>query len=162
MYQTVMLLLVMTCVVSDVRGFQGRGGAAGAKAGKGACSYLSKELVMKVSGAVNKLVFDLPPQEETVGKGSACHYADITLQIDVFTPAGIDGIYKSANKEWSPMSGIGDAAYFRNNRNTYAEIIGRVGSRTFTIQLGVPFQSSVEKVKPNAVTLANAIVEQLR
>ena len=161
MRQMAALFVVIACVMAEAMAFQARG-ATGAKAGSGACSFLPKELVMKVSGSVNKFVFDLPPQEEAVGKGSMCSHADITLQIDVFAPAGIDGIYKSANKEWSPVPGVGDAAYFRNNKNTYAEVMGRVGSRTYTIQLGVPFQSSVEKVKPNAITLANAIVEKLR
>ena len=162
MRQMVALLVVITCVVSEGLAFQARGGATGEKAGSGACSFLSKELVMKVSGSVNKHVFDLPPEEEKVGKGTACSYADIVLQVDVFTPDAIDGIAKKAATEWTPLSGIGDAAYFRNNKNNYAEIIGRVGTRTFTIQLGVPFQSTVEKTKPNAVTLAHAIVAKLR
>lgn len=141
---------------------QARGSGGPATPGAGACSLLTRELVMKVSGSVNKLVFDLPPEEEPVGKsGSACHYADITLQIDAFTPDRIDEVAKN-DKEWVPVSGVGDRAYFRNNKNNYAEVIGRVGARTFTIQLGVPFQSTAEKIRPNAITLANAIVAKLR
>src|SRR3712207_3731155 len=91
-----------------------------------ACSLLPRDLVMKVSGAKNKLVFDLPPEEEAVGKGgSACHYADITLQVDVFTPDGIDGIAKRDNA-WSPVPGVGDRAYFRNNKDNFAEVMARV------------------------------------
>jgi hypothetical protein len=135
---------------------------ADGKPATGACALLTRELAMKVSGAVNKIVFDIPPEEEPVGKtGSACHYAGITLQIDAFTPEAIDAIAKK-DKEWAPVSGVADSAYYRNNRDTFAEIIGRVGKRTFTIQLSVPFQSTVEKVRPNAITLAHAIVGKLR
>ena len=160
MRQILPSLVMIACFAAEIGAFQARG-ASGGKTG-GACSLLPKELVMKVSGSVNKHVFDLPHEEEVVGKGTACSAADIMLQIDVFTPEAIDGIAKKAPTEWTSLAGIGDAAYFRNNKNNYAEILGRVGARTFTIQLGVPFQSSVEKVKPNAVTLAKEIAAKLR
>ena len=135
--------------------------AAGTPAIK-ACSLLSKDLAMKVSGAANKAVFDLPPQEEPAGKtGSACNYADITLQIDAFTPASIDGMAKQPGKGWEPVAGVGDRAYFHGDRN-FAQLIGYVGARTFTVELGVPFQSTAEKMKPNVIALANAIIPKLK
>jgi hypothetical protein len=132
------------------------------KTRRSCCELLSRELVIKVSGAVNKLVFDLPPEEEPAGNGTACHYADITLQIDTFTPDRLEQMRKTAEKEWAPVSGVGDAASFRNNRNRFAELIGRVGAHSFTIQLGVPFQGSAESMKPNVIALANAITPKLR
>ena len=137
------------------------GGTAGPPALR-ACSLLTRELAMKVSGAVNKVVFDLAPDEEPVGKsGSACHYAGITMQIDAFTPEGITRVAEE-NKEWLPVSGVGDRAYFRNNKNNFAELIGGAGAHTFTIQIGVPFQSTAEAMRPNAIALANAIIPKLQ
>jgi hypothetical protein len=49
-----------------------------------------------------------------------------------------------------------------HNRGNYAELIGAVGKRTFTIQLDMPFASTAETIKPNVITLANAIVEKLK
>ena len=137
-----------------------------ASAGKppiSACSLLTRELAMKVSGSVNKLVFDMKPEEQAIGKsGSACDYADITLQIDPFTPEGIEKMHQTMGKDWVPVSGVGDRAYFHNNKNNFAELIGSVGMHTFTIQMGVPFQGTAEGMKPNVIALANAIVPKLR
>ena len=145
------------------------GGAVGKPAVK-ACSLLTKDLAMKVSGAANKSVFDLPPDEETLGtSGSACEYGDIRLQIDAFGPEVIDRTAKAQERgagskraaNWVPVSGVGDRAYFNGDRN-YAELMGYVGRRTFTIQMGVPFQSTAENIKPNVIALANAIVPKLK
>jgi hypothetical protein len=135
------------------------GGAAGKPAIK-ACSLLTKELVMQVSGAVNKAMFDLPPEEEPVGNGSACEYADIRLQIDPFAWTVLEESAKK-DKTWVPLSGIGDGAYFQAGRS-FAGLMGHVGGRTFTIQMGVPSQSTAEQIKPNVITLANAIVPKLK
>jgi hypothetical protein len=115
-------------------------------------------------------VFDLPPDEETLGtSGSACEYGDIRLQIDAFGPEVIDRTAKAQERgagskraaNWVPVSGVGDRAYFNGDRN-YAELMGYVGRRTFTIQMGVPFQSTAENIKPNVIALANAIVPKLK
>jgi hypothetical protein len=154
--------LAICCCAPSVGGFQARGAAAGTSAIR-ACSLLPKDLVMKVSGVVNKLIFDMPPQEESIGRsGSMCDYADITLQIDAFTAERIEEIGKAKGKEWVPVSGVGDRAYFRNNKNNYAELIGSVGAHTFTIQMSVPTQGTAEGMKPNAIALANTIVPKLR
>ena len=153
-------LLVVCCLASQAAASQAPAGSAGASAG--ACSFLTRELAMKVSGAANKAVFDLPPEEEPAGKGSACHYADITLQIDPFTAERLEQLRKAQGKDWVEVPGVGDAAYFRDNGNRFAELYGRVGPRTFTIQLGVPFQGTAEGMKPNAITLAQAIVPRMR
>lgn len=127
-----------------------------------ACSLLPRDLVMKVSGDnVNKFVFDMPPQEEPVGKaGSACDYAGIRLQIDPFSWTALEA---SAKKhKMMPVSGVGDAAYFGSRNSQFAEMTGRVGRHTFTIQMGVPFESTPDQMKPNVIALAEAIVPKLR
>jgi hypothetical protein len=63
--------------------------------------------------------------------------------------------------KWAAVSGVGDEAYFRDN-GRFAEFMGHVGTRTFTIQMGVPITSTAEKIKPNVITLANAIVPKLK
>jgi len=126
-----------------------------------ACSLLPKDLVMKVSGAPNKAVFDLPPSEEPVGKtGSACDYANIRLQIDPFPWATLETAAKK--DKMTPVPDVGDAAYFGNRNSQFAEMMGRVGSHTFTIQMGVNFQSTPEQMKPNVIALAKAIVPKIK
>jgi hypothetical protein len=147
----------------DPAAVQTTGAKPAAPSAISACSLLTKELAMKFSPAGNKAVFDMPPDDSSVGTaGSNCEYGAITLQIDSFTPARLDGIRKSDEKAWLPVSGVGDWAYFRNNRNIFAELIGVVGSRTFFIQMGVPFKGTAEGVRPNMVGLANAIIPKLR
>jgi len=139
---------------------QARGGGAAGSSGVKACSLLTKELALKVSGAANKRIFDLPPEEETVGKGSACEYGDIRLQIDPFPWATLEASARKDNT-WTQVPGVGDGAWFREGRN-FAELMGHVRDRTFTIQLGVPFQSSPGGMKQNTITLANSIVPKLK
>ncbi len=161
MRPVVAFVVLLPLVTPQPAASQAGGGGAAPKPG-GACSMLTRDLVMKVSGAVNKHVFDLPPAEEPAGKGTACFYADITLQIDAIPAGNLEAMRKGMEKEWVPVPGVGDAAYFRNNKNHFAELMGRVGARTFTIQIGVPFQGTAEQMKPNVITLANAIVPKLR
>ncbi len=157
-----MSLLIISVLAFDAVRLDAGAVAQTATQPLGACSLLPKDLVMKVSGAVNKLVLDMPPQEEPVGtSGSACDYADIRLQIDAFSPAFIDQTAKQ-KKDWVPVPGVGDRAYFHNNRNLFAELIGYTGARTFTIQMGVPFQGTAEQMKPNTIALANAIIPKLK
>ena len=162
--------LVIGLLAASAAAEQARSGSAAGKPAIKACSLLPKELVIKVSGAANKLVFDLPPEEESVGtSGSAWEYGDIRLQIDAFGPEVIDRTAKAQERgagsartaNWVPVSGVGDRAYFNADRN-YAELMGYVGRRTFTIQMGVPFQSTPETIKPNVIALANAIVPKLK
>jgi len=126
-----------------------------------ACSLLTRELAERFSSAANKVVFDFPPEAETLPVGTACEYGDIRLQID---PSSVQQLKQLPSREegWSAVEGVGDGAYFRSNRDTYAELAGWVGTRTFTLQLGVPFQGSVEGIKPKVLGLANAIAAKLR
>ena len=78
-----------------------------------ACTLLTRDVVDKVK--VAKTVVNIPPEEKPAGaKGSYCDYGGIGLQIDPF--AGADQIRKSPQKNWVPVSGVGDTAYFHNVR----------------------------------------------
>jgi hypothetical protein len=59
------------------------------------------------------------------------------------------------------VSGIGDAAYFRNNQNLFGEVLGRTGSRTFSVLMGLK-ANPIDKVKTNVTALANAIVPKMQ
>ena len=138
---------------------QARSGATPATTSTGACSLLPKDLALKVT-STNKALFNQPPRESTVGKGSECNYGDITLRIDPFPWASLKGMMKNG-PEWKAVSDVGDEAYFRDNRQ-FAEFMGKVGLRTFTIQMGVPVAGTAEKIKPNVVTLATAVAAKLK
>jgi|RhiMethySRZTD1v2_1073278.scaffolds.fasta_scaffold00577_7 hypothetical protein len=141
---------------------QGRSGGSPASPGIKACSLLTKDLAMKVSGGVNKAVFDIPPSEEPAGKsGSACDYADIHLQIDPFSVSFVDATAQK-DKTWVPVPGVGDRAWFHNNRDRFAELMVIANGHVLTIQQGVPFESTAEKMKPNVITLGQAIVPKLK
>ena len=58
--------------------------------------------------------------------------------------------------------GAGEAAYFRSNRNRYAELAVWTATHYFTLQVSVPTGSTAEAIKPNTVALANAIIAKLR
>jgi hypothetical protein len=164
MGQVVVSLVLMLGATPQAAGVAVSGAVIGQQPEIRACALLTRELAMKVSGAANKLIFDLPPRESPIanGKGTECVYADITLQIDRFPPDSLESMRKATGNNWEPVSGVGDAAYFRANRSVFAELMGRAGRHTFFIQLGVPFKGTPEGMKPNTIELANAIVLKLR
>jgi hypothetical protein len=126
-----------------------------------ACSLLPTDLVLKVGGINPQAVKILKPEEEAMGTtGSACEYGDIRLQVDPF--ARSDDLRKSPAKDWQPLSGVGDTAFFHANGRNYAELMVWTGAHHFTIQFGVPVGSTPEAIKPKTIELANAIIPKLR
>ena len=160
MRNVVVVMMIASLSSFPAAARQARGSAASGGSGIKACSLLPKDLALKVSSA-NKAVFDGPPHEEPFRTGSTCNYGDITLHVDAFSWSSMEGMMKK-DGNWTQVSGVGDAGYFRDNSGRNAEFMGRVGSRTFRIQLGIPISSTADKVKPNVITLANAIVPKLR
>ena len=134
---------------------------AGAPARVKACSFLTREVAAKVAPTVNKLVLDMPPQEEPVGaNGSSCNYATIGLQIDPFVRS--EDLRKAPGKDWQPVSGVGDTAWFRSNENRFAELMVWTGAHHFTIQMDVPNGGTAEQTKPAAIELARTIIPKLK
>ena len=154
-------LLVVGCV-SAPAAFQTSGGAAAGKPRLRACALLTRELIDKFATAESKRVLHLvPPQEDMLGAhGSACEYGGIGFQIDPF--ARPEEIRKSLGKEWQAVAGVGDTAYFRSNRNNYAELMVWTGTHHFTIQMSVPTGATAESIRPNTIGLANALIPKLR
>ena len=58
------------------------------------------------------------------------------------------------------ISGVGDEAYFRNDKNRNAELYARVGKHLLTVQ--APAGGKIDAVKPGVVSLAKALVATLR
>jgi hypothetical protein len=163
--QVVGMVLVIGCLWSGATASAApaQSGAAPQAQRLNACSFLPRPLMEKVTpGPVNKFVFEMKAHEEPVGTaGSACDYAMTALQIDPFARSE-EMRRNSPGKDWQGLRGVGDAAYFRNNANRWAEAIVWTGTHHFTIQLSVPDGSTAEAIKPNVIMLANAIVEKLR
>lgn len=156
------VLVIGWLSAATIAAVEAQTGAAGAKR-PNACSFLPRPLMEKVTpGPVNKFVFEMKPEEGPVGPaGSSCDYATTGLQINPF--ARPDEMRRnSPGKDWQRLGGVGDAAYFRDNGGRWAELIVWTGAHHFTIQMGVPNGSTAEAIKPNVVTLAHAIVNQLK
>lgn len=92
--------------------------------------------------------------------GSSCDKGQIGLQVNPF--ARPEELRKSPGKDWQPVSGVGDTAFFRNNRDQYAELMVWTGPHHFTIQLSVPVGGKADSIKPNVIGLANGIIPKLR
>lgn len=161
MRQFMASVLVVTAVTVPAFASQARG-AASSGGRIHACSILTRDVVMKFATENGKRVVDMvKPMEDDLGTiGSACEYGGIGLQIDPF--ARSQEMRKSMGKEWLPTSGVGETAYFRNNSNSWAELIVWSGAHHFTIQMGVPMGATAESIKPNTIALANYLITKLR
>ena len=128
-----------------------------------ACTLLTKELITQFSPEKNKqsvnLIMSIPPEGSRVGNGSACEYGGVNLQVDPFAaPAQIE---KKLEKESASVTGLGDVAFYRDNRGRWGELYVRVGGRVITLQLSVPSGSTAASIQPNAVGLAKAVLAKL-
>ena len=123
-----------------------------------ACSILTRDLVEPF--AANKKVLDLiPPEEEPMNNGgAACEWGLVRLQV---WPPRAGAKRASPGKEWQSVSGAGELAYFRSNRDQYAELTVWTASRYFTLQVSVPTGSTADAIKPKVLTLANQIIKKL-
>jgi hypothetical protein len=127
------------------------------------CSLLTRELIEKVlGGSVNPILLKGRPTEQGIGKsGSSCAYGGVTLQLDFLAPPEFEDMHRKVGKDRVAVPGVGDAAYFRNNQNLFGEVLGRTGSRTFSVLMGIK-NASIDVVKSNVIALAKEIVPRLR
>lgn len=125
-----------------------------------ACAVMPRELVEAMSPNP-QLVKRMGPQEEVLGaKGSSCEYGLLGLQVDPF--ANTTAMRRSPGSDWQPVAGVGDAAFFRNKANLFAELIVWTGAHHFTLQLGTPNGRTPEAIKPDLITMATAVIARLR
>ena len=152
------LFIAAGCFMTPAVAFQARtDGAAAVRA----CSILTKDLVAPFTR--NKNVLDaIPPEEEALaGSGSACEWGLVRLQLYPIA-RGTKPNRTAPNREFQPVSGAGEAAYFRNNRNNYAELVVWTATHHFTLQVSVPTGSTADAIKPDTIALANTIIAKLR
>ena len=153
-----LLAAVVVCVTPHAASGQARGsGTAAGKPGVRACSILTKDLVAPF--AENKKILDLiPPEEEEMPGGAACEWGIVRLQL---YPGARQNRTPPA-KDLQPLPGVGEVAYFRSNRNQYAELAVWTATHYFTLQVSVPTGKTAEGIKPDTVALAKAIIAKLR
>ena len=102
----------------------------------------------------------LKVEEEGFTGGSSCTYPTFIAQVMQFRQATIDALSKDASLE--AVSGIGDAAWLRNNRNRFGELLVKVGPHLLTIQLDISTGKTFESVKPTLLELGKAFAAKLR
>ena len=137
------------------------GKAAPGKSAIRACEVLTRDVVAKFDTGNPKMRDLIPREEEAIGShGSSCNDGSIFVQIDPFLNS--DSYRKSPAKDWQAVSGVGDTAYFHNNRDRYAELMVWSGRHHFTIQLSVPDGRTAEAVKPNTIGIATALIAKLK
>ena len=123
-----------------------------------ACSLLTKEEVKKHVPWI-PVLDRMPIDEEPVGvSGSSCNYPSVFIQILPFSQRTIDMARQQGGLE--PISGIGDQAYFHNNKNLYAEVFVKAGNQLLTLQANM--EGNMATVKPGVLNLAKALVAKLR
>ena len=148
---------LMTAVSATAPALAVQSGGGAPAPGVKACSILTRDLVEPFTE--NKRMLDLiPPKEEASATSSACEYGVVRFQHYPTRPGGT----RTAPKDFQPLPGVGEVAFFRNNRDTYAELMVWSGAHHFTLQVGVPTGSTAEAIKPKTVALANAILQRLR
>ena len=163
MRHVVASLLLIGSFATQLTALQsGRTGAAGA-ARISACSLLTKELVTQVTPHDKQtlaLVLLVPPMEDPVGQsGSGCSYGGITMNVDGIAPAAFE---KQRAPDWVAVSGVGETAYFHDNKGRWAELYVREGSHVLTIQMDVPMGRTAASIQPNTISLAKAVMAKLK
>ncbi|HVG56376.1 MAG TPA: hypothetical protein VM846_18195 [Vicinamibacterales bacterium] len=162
MRRAVALLLVMGVFTPVLMARQAARGA-GTPARPSACALLTKELVTQVTPYDKQTlagVLGVRPIEDPIGQsGSACSYGGITMQIDPFPFATLE---KQRTPAWAAVPGVGDAAYFRDNRGEWGELYVRSDTHVLTIQMDVPTGKTAASIQSNTVALAKAILPKLK
>jgi hypothetical protein len=122
------------------------------------CSLLPKAEVKRHLPWIAELD-QFPPKDDVVGDfGSSCKYPSVMIQVMPFLQGTVDALRKQGAVE--TVAGIGDAAYFRNNGDNYAELFVRVGQQMLTLQASA--HGDVGAVKPGTLSLAKALAAKLR
>jgi hypothetical protein len=153
--------IVVGCLSAGAAAAQSTAKPATGKPAIRACSLLTRDLAAKYGTHNPKMLELFKPEEEAIGAhGSSCNDGGIFLQVDPFVQS--DNLRKSPAKDWQPVAGVGDTAFFHDNRGRYAELIVWSGSHHFTLQMNVPDGKTAESVKPNATGLAMALLTKLK
>ena len=161
MHALIMWLFIVVCLAASAAATQSTAKPASGTSAIRACSLLTRDLVAKYDTLTPKVRDLFKPEEEAIGThGSSCNDGGIILQVDPFVRH--DDLRKSPGKDWQPVGGLGDAAFFRDNGGRWGELIVWTGRHHFTLQISVPNGGTAESVKPNATGLATALIAKLK
>ena len=128
----------------------------------GACSLLTKELVLQVTPDTGKAALDqrlgTKPEEHRLGPDrSLCDYAGLTLHLNPVHAESFEADLRK-DKTWVPIPGLGDAAWFHDVGGVMGELYVRSGRRRLGVGIEIPQGRTAESIKPNAVALAKAVL----
>ena len=127
-----------------------------------ACSILTLAEVKKLAPWAPHLDQFAKGEEEPLGNyGSSCEYATFRVQVMAFNPSFVD----SAKKSGIPLekvSGVGDEAYVRNNKNNFTELVAKVGPHNVTVQLSIGPGKTYESTKAQVIEIGKAYAAKLR
>jgi hypothetical protein len=82
----------------------------------------------------------------------------VHVQVLRFSQATNDSLLKNGGVE--TVTGVGDAAWLRNNSGEYAELFVKIGERLLTLQADL--DGDMAAARPKIVELAKAYVAKLR
>ena len=99
-------------------------------------------------------------EEEAIVGGSSCNYPTATVQVMQFRQSTIDALGKKEKLE--AVNGVGDAAWLRNNRNMFGELLVKVGPHFLTVQMDILRGKTFESLKPTLLELGKAFAAKLR
>jgi len=125
------------------------------------CSLLSLAEVKKLAPWPSHVDAIAKPQEEAIGStGSSCNYPGVSIQVMVFRQSFIDTLRKAGPLE--RVSGVGEEAYIRNNRDYFAELVARVGPHLLTVQLSIGSSKTFDMTKPSLLEIGKVYAAKLR
>lgn len=126
------------------------------------CSLLSIAEVKNLAPWPPMLDQFAKAEEEPVGTiGSSCNFPTVFIQVLAFRQSFIDILRKNPIPV-EPVSGVGDEAYIRNNRDNYAELIAKVGQHSLTLQLSIDGNKTFASSKPTLIAIGKAYAAKLR
>jgi hypothetical protein len=136
---------------------QSGGGAAGQPIR--VCSILTRDLAMKVSTPEGKTQIErTKPIENPVPNTTSCQVGRVMLVVDPFPKP--EYTRKNLGKQWQPVSGIGDAAFYWGT-NQFGNLYVFTTPHNFSIEITKGDEPD-EVVKANAITLAKEVAPKLR
>lgn len=159
MRHAIVSVLLTGCVTLPVLASQ-----AGSKPAAGqrirVCSILTREIVMRVSTPDGKALAERArPIDDPVPDIASCQIGRASLMVDPFPRP--EATRKSLGKQWQPVPGIGDAAYYMGDKS-FGNLYVFASPRNFSIEISVGPSDTPEGVKASAIALAKEVAPKLR
>lgn len=126
-----------------------------------ACSLLSVAEVKKLAPWQPHLDPYAKGEEEPLGSyGSSCEYPTVGIQVMLFNRGTVDALRKDGKVE--SITGVGDEAWLRNNRDMFAELFARVGPHLLTVQVSIERTRTFDATRPSLIEIGKAFAARLR